>query len=141
VGAEAGRNAARDDFEDASDGIAGTEHVIDFCFHFFLRGLVDGAGWNRPELAGIESELRERILGRWTGTVRRAGYDALEARTIVWAVVNAIFGLADQVERESLDVERAVALLETLVTAFTGSTGPGQRARLPSAGADALQQN
>ncbi len=27
-----------------------------------LRALVDGAGWNRPELAGIESELRERIL-------------------------------------------------------------------------------
>jgi AcrR family transcriptional regulator len=106
-----------------------------------LRGLVDGAGWNRPELAGIEAELRERILGRWTGTVRRAGYGALEARTIVWAVVNAIFGLADQVERESLDVDRAVALLETLVTAFDRSTDSGQRARLPSGRADAHHQN
>jgi AcrR family transcriptional regulator len=106
-----------------------------------LRGLVDGAGWNRPELAGIESELRERILGRWTGIVGRAGYDALEARSIVWAVVNAIFGLADQVERESLDVERAVALLETLVTTFNRPSGPGQRARPLSAGADAIHRN
>jgi AcrR family transcriptional regulator len=106
-----------------------------------LRGLVDGAGWNRPELAGIESELRERILGRWTGVVRRAGFDELEARTIVWAVVNAIFGLADQVERESLDVERAVALLEMLVAAFNASSSPRHRSRPPSAPADPIHQN
>jgi AcrR family transcriptional regulator len=106
-----------------------------------LRGLVDGAGWDRPELAGIESELRERIFERWTGLVRRAGYEEPEARAVVWAVVNAIFGLADQVERESLEVERAVALLETLITAFNGPSGPGQRVRPSSARADAIHQN
>jgi AcrR family transcriptional regulator len=62
-----------------------------------LRALVDGAGWNRPELAGIESELRERIFGRWTVHVRSTGHDELQARAIIWAVVNAAFGLADQV--------------------------------------------
>ncbi len=106
-----------------------------------LRALVDGAGWNRPELAGIESELRERILGRWTGFVRRSGYDELEARTIVWAVVNAVFGLADQVERESLGVERALALLELLVTAFNGPPASGHRVRRRPARADTIHQN
>lgn len=83
-----------------------------------LRALVDGGGWNRPELTGIESELRERIFRRWTDRVRRTGYDEIHARAIVWAVVNAAFGLADQVEREALTVDQAVALLGVLVSPF-----------------------
>jgi AcrR family transcriptional regulator len=83
-----------------------------------LRCLVDGTGWNSPELAGIGSELRERIFGRWTGFVRELGHDETEARAIVWAVVNALFGLADQIEREPLALERAVDILKGLVGAF-----------------------
>jgi AcrR family transcriptional regulator len=94
-----------------------------------LRTLVDGSGSNRPELAGIESELRERILDRWTGFLRRAGRDDPEARAIVWAIVNAVFGLADQIDREALGVERAVALLVALVAPLgaTVSRPPGRR--------------
>src|SRR5665213_3107912 len=44
-----------------------------------LRALVDGVGRNRPELADIESELRERIFRRWTGLVRNVGHDEPEA--------------------------------------------------------------
>jgi len=102
-----------------------------------LRALVDGAGWNRPELTGIQSELRERIFRRWTGFVRDAGHDDLEARAIVWAIVNAVFGFADQVERESLSVETAVGLLTRLVAAFDGTSAAGHRARRPSTRADA----
>jgi AcrR family transcriptional regulator len=94
-----------------------------------LRALVDGAGWNRPELAGIEAELRERILGRWTGFVRSVGHDDLGARTIVWAIVNAVFGLADQIEREGLGVEQAVALLGVLIGAFVEPPTSGHRPR------------
>ena len=83
-----------------------------------LRCLVDGTGWNGPELAGIGSELRERIFRRWTGLVREFGHDEIEARAIVWAVVNALFGLADQVEREPLPAERAVDILKVLVGSF-----------------------
>jgi AcrR family transcriptional regulator len=96
-----------------------------------LRSLVVGAGWNRPELAGIESELRERILHRWTGFLRAAGYDDPEARAIVWVIVNAVFGLADQIERESLEVDQALTLLLALVTAF-GPTRSPHRVRRPS---------
>jgi AcrR family transcriptional regulator len=106
-----------------------------------LRGLVDGAGWNRPELAGLESDLRERILRRWSGFVRTAGHDDLEARTIVWAIVNAVFGLADQIERESLGVEQAVVLLEVLVTAFVDPRTPGHRPRRRSAGVEGIRQH
>jgi len=106
-----------------------------------LRALVDGAGWNRPELAGIESDLRERILGRWTGFVLESGTSELEARAIVWAIVNAVFGLADQIERESLGVEPAVRLLDLLVTAFNGPRAPGHRTRRPSSRADAIHKH
>lgn len=104
-----------------------------------LRALV-GAGSNRPDLTGIESELRERILNRWTGFVRHAGHDDLQARAIVWAIVNALFGLADQVERESLGVENAVIILGRIVAAFNAPTGPGHRLRRRAPRADAIQQ-
>jgi AcrR family transcriptional regulator len=106
-----------------------------------LRALVDGSGWNRPELAGIEAELRERILERWTGLVRRAGHDDLEARTIVWAIVNAVFGLADQIEREALGVDQAVALLGVLVGAFAEPRTPGHRPRRRPSAADGVHQH
>jgi AcrR family transcriptional regulator len=83
-----------------------------------LRTLVDGTGWKSPELAGIESELRERIFRRWTGFIQEFGHDEIEARAIVWAMVNALFGLADQVEREPLAAERAVDILKVLVGAL-----------------------
>jgi hypothetical protein len=86
-------------------------------------------------LTGIESELRERIFGRWTGHVRRAGHDEVQARAIVWAIVNAAFGLADQVEREALSVEQAVALLGLLVSPFTAPSPTGGR-RQQTAGRD-----
>jgi AcrR family transcriptional regulator len=92
-----------------------------------LRALVDGAGSNRPELAAIESEIRERIFRRWTGFIRDAGHDETQARAIVWAVVNALFGFADQVEHESLGVDQAVALFDLLLEALTGPTAPGHR--------------
>jgi AcrR family transcriptional regulator len=105
-----------------------------------LRALVDGAGWNRPELAGIESELRERIFKRWTSHVRSTGQDELQARAIVWAVVNAAFGLADQVEREALTPERAVAILGLLVSPLTRASTPADRSRPPLDDA-AMHQN
>jgi AcrR family transcriptional regulator len=105
-----------------------------------LRALVDGAGWNRPELAGIESELRERIFGRWTGHVRTTGHDEVHARAIVWAIVNAAFGLADQVEREALTAEQAVALLALLVSPFTTPTTPGHRTNGPPVGDHDIDQ-
>jgi AcrR family transcriptional regulator len=106
-----------------------------------LRALVDGAGWNRPELSDIELELRERILGRWTGFLRQLGHDDVQARAIVWAIVNALFGLADHVERDALEVESALALLGQLLTAFNPRPLPGHRARRRSVGADAIQQH
>jgi AcrR family transcriptional regulator len=101
-----------------------------------LRALVDGAGWNRPELASIERELQERILGRWTGFVRHTGRSDLEARAIVWAIVNAVFGLADQIERESLPVDRAVDILGLMVAALSGPGVTGHRTRQRSSRSD-----
>jgi AcrR family transcriptional regulator len=105
-----------------------------------LRTLVDKAGSNRPELAGIESDMRERILGRWTGFVRDAGHEELEARSIVWAIVNAAFGLADQVELEALDVDSAVRLLGLLVAAFNAPASAVHRMRRRSGRADVVPQ-
>jgi AcrR family transcriptional regulator len=92
-----------------------------------LRALVDGAGQNRPELAGIEAELRERILERWSAFLRTTGHGDPEARAVVWAIVNAIFGLADQIEREALAVETAVRLLEQMLASFTTPPAAGRR--------------
>jgi AcrR family transcriptional regulator len=105
-----------------------------------LRALVDGAGWNRPELTDIEAELRELIFRRWAGFVRGAGHDELEARAIVWATVNAVFGLADQIERESLGVDRAVAVLELLLEAINDRPVPRHRVHRRPARADAVHQ-
>jgi AcrR family transcriptional regulator len=94
-----------------------------------LRALVGGAGWNRPELMGVESELRERMIGRWTGFVDLAGHDDVERRALIWAILNAAFGLADQIERESLSLESAMVLLGRLVAPFTVPPATGHRVR------------
>src|SRR5712692_1966029 len=43
VAAEAHGNLARDDFEDAADGVAGLERGVDLGFHFVLRGGIHAA--------------------------------------------------------------------------------------------------
>src|SRR5713226_1058282 len=43
VAAEAYGNLARDDFEDAADGVAGLERGVDLSFHFVLRGGIHAA--------------------------------------------------------------------------------------------------
>jgi AcrR family transcriptional regulator len=89
-----------------------------------LHALVSGVGWNRPELIGIEADLRERVLQRWTGFVTTTGRPVPEARAVVWAVVTAAFGLADQIERESLPVELAVGVLTQLIVALAANENP-----------------
>jgi AcrR family transcriptional regulator len=106
-----------------------------------LRTLVDGVAWSRPELAGIEEELRERMLGRWTGFVRSAGRRELEARSIVWAIVHAVFGLADQIERESLGVEQAEEILGLLIGAVNAPPSRGHRGHRRLARADDIHQH
>lgn len=103
-----------------------------------LRALVDGGGGNRPELVEIESELRERIMRRWTPEVQAIGHSQAEARAIVWSVVHALFGLADQVERESLPVENALNLLGRLVAALA-RPAPRHRGRRRSTHTDVNQ--
>jgi len=133
----------------ATQRLTGTELVLFAARQLFaltpadrriLRALVDGGGWNRPELAGVESELRERIFGRWTGHVRSTGRDEGRSRAIVWAVVNAAFGLADQVERESLTVVQAVSLLRVLVSPFASPPAPGQEGVGPPADDSTIHQ-
>jgi AcrR family transcriptional regulator len=92
-----------------------------------LQALVSGVGWNHPELTSIEGTLRERILERWTGFVMTTGRQAPEARAVVWTLVNATFGLADQIERESLPVERAVEVLALLIASLTQTRDPDRR--------------
>jgi AcrR family transcriptional regulator len=96
-----------------------------------LHALVSGVGWNRPELIGIEADLRERVLQRWTGFVTTTGRPAPEARAVVWAVVMATFGLADQIERESLPVELAVGVLTQLIVALAANENPTRRRSPP----------
>ena len=98
-----------------------------------LWALVDGSGSNGPELAGIQSDLRERIMRRWTAMVRAAGHQEVEARAVVWTVTHAVFALADQIERESLSVESAEELVRTMVTALTAAHVPaGTHRRRPT---------
>jgi AcrR family transcriptional regulator len=106
-----------------------------------LRALVVGAGWNRPELAEIETVLRERIIGRWTGYVRQAGHDEPNARAIVWAVVNAVFALADQIERECLAVDQAAGLLALLLAGLVPPRPGDHRPRRPPVGADTMHRH
>jgi len=56
-------------------------------------------------------------------------HDEGEARAIVWAVVNALFGLADQVEGESLSVEKALVLLGRMMDGFSTPTPSDHRGR------------
>lgn len=119
------RFAALDDALDAAAHLSGPDRAVLAARQLFALPVADRrilqalvVGQNRPELAAIESELRERILGRWTPAVRAAGHDEISARAIVWAVVNALFGLADQIDGDDLDVDTAVVVLERLATAF-----------------------
>jgi AcrR family transcriptional regulator len=105
-----------------------------------LRALVIGTGWNRPELAEIETELRERIIGRWTGYLRKAGHGEPNARAIVWAVVNAVFALADQIERESLEVDQAASILALLLASLAPARSGDHRPRRP-VGLDPIHQH
>jgi hypothetical protein len=86
-------------------------------------------GWNRPELIGIETELRQRVLQRWTAFVTTTGRPLPEARAVIWAVVTATFGLADQIERESLPVEQAIKVLTQLLVALASPESPTRRRR------------
>jgi AcrR family transcriptional regulator len=107
---------------------------------WILRALIDGVGRNRPELVDIESELRERIFRRWTSLVLAVGHDEPGARAIVWAVVNAVFGFADQVERDGLAVGKAVSLVEVLVQAFTEPRSVEYRSPRPATSTDDIHQ-
>jgi AcrR family transcriptional regulator len=124
-------DAARDGFEPLELALfsAGEVFALAPAERRILWALVDGSGWSGPELAGIQADLRERIMGRWTGVLRTVGYGEGDARAIIWAVVHAVFGLADEIERESLEVERALALVRTLVLALTAPGGAHQRRR------------
>jgi AcrR family transcriptional regulator len=106
-----------------------------------LRALVGGAGWYRPDLLGVESELRERMIGRWIGYVVLAGHDDVERRAIVWAVLNAAFALADQIERESLSVDSAMVLLGRLVAPFSIPPATAHRVRRRPGRADTAPQH
>jgi AcrR family transcriptional regulator len=97
-----------------------------------LRTVLDGSGYGDPELLEVQASLRERVLGRWCGFVRQPGRDDRDARAVVWALVHALFGLADQIEREALDPARAEELFLEMVRAFDGSVAPAHRSRARS---------
>jgi len=97
-----------------------------------LRALAADTDPGRRRLARAKTRLRTRIAGLWVPYVRQqTGQPEAEAGALVWMLINAAWGLADNVTDGILDRRRALALFGRFVerTLVAWRTPPGASER------------
>jgi AcrR family transcriptional regulator len=87
-----------------------------------LRALLVQAGNPHHELSALGSALRERMIDRWVpvvGAEQPAGTE-LPSRAQVWAIINALFGLGDMVDDETVSPDQAVEVVAQISARVAG---------------------
>jgi AcrR family transcriptional regulator len=64
-------------------------------------------------LGALARELRSQMIARWSALVD--GASERRTRALVWALINALFGLGELVDAGELEPEQAIALVAALV--------------------------
>lgn len=81
--------------------------------------LMTGASGRNHELAELAAAMRARVIDRWTEIIGSSADPA--ARALIWAVVNAVFGLGDMIDTGAVSVDEAIDQLARLLAgAFRG---------------------
>jgi AcrR family transcriptional regulator len=87
-----------------------------------IRALLVQAGNPRHELSAVGATLRERMIDRWVPVV---GSDLprgaeVPSRAQVWAIINALFGLGDMVDEETVSTDQAVEVVAQISARVAG---------------------
>jgi len=87
-----------------------------------MRALLVQAGNPRHELSTVAAALRERMIDRWVPVI---GEDqptgaGLPSRAQVWAIINALFGLGDMVDDETVSSDQAVEVVADISARVAG---------------------
>jgi len=80
-----------------------------------LRAMLLYSGSPDHELHELATKLRTRTIDRWSGMLPIG--DKPASQGLVWALVNALFGLGDLVAAGEITVDQALELLATLINA------------------------
>lgn len=82
-----------------------------------IRTLLAHASLPEHELGDLARELRARMITRWSTALQSTDSDAL-----IWALIQAAFGLGDLLDADEITVEQALDHFSLLVhSAFPGS--------------------
>ncbi len=82
-----------------------------------IRTLLALASLPEHELADLATRLRARMIERWIAALRTA--DSPRSRALIWAVINATFGLGDLLDAREITIAQALEHFSMLLeTAF-----------------------
>jgi AcrR family transcriptional regulator len=78
------------------------------------------------DLDRVRTRIRHRLEGDWLAAARELGADMTRARAMLWTLMTAFLTLADLVERDEIDAEKAASIVNELVVALSaGPPAPG----------------
>jgi AcrR family transcriptional regulator len=86
-----------------------------------IRALLAFASLPDHELAGLATQLRTRMIDRWSAALTTP--DSPRSRAMIWAVLHAGFGLGDQVDAGVITADEALNHFSSLLDA-TFPTSP-----------------
>lgn len=82
-----------------------------------IRALLALASLPEHELANLATRLRARMIDRWSAALDAT--DSPRSRALIWALLQAAFGLGDQLDAREITIEQAVEHFSLLLeTAF-----------------------
>jgi AcrR family transcriptional regulator len=77
-----------------------------------VRALLAHASLPEHELSPLAARLRARMIKRWSEALETPTRDA---RSVVWALLHALFALGDLVDSKEITIERALKQFEGLL--------------------------
>jgi AcrR family transcriptional regulator len=80
-----------------------------------IRALLGHASLPEHELSELAAALRERMIKRWSKALRTG--ESRRSRSLIWALLHAIFGLGDSIDAREITLDQAVHHLEALLGA------------------------
>jgi AcrR family transcriptional regulator len=78
-----------------------------------VRTLLAHASLPQHELSALAARLRARMIKRWTTAIETP--TSPHARSLVWALLHALFALGDLVDAEEITIEQALKQFEHLL--------------------------